>query len=96
MTHHHQHTEESPPRSSRTKWIFIGFLAVVGFFLFTEHRAHLYGALPYLLILACPLMHLFHGHGNHGGSHQDHDRSPNNGASPNQGSPTHDHGRNQS
>jgi hypothetical protein len=29
----------------------------------------LLGILPYLLILACPLMHLFHhGHGHHGGS----------------------------
>lgn len=29
------------------------FLAIVAFFLFTEHRAHLYGALPYLLLLVC-------------------------------------------
>ncbi len=29
------------------------FLAIAAFFLFTEHRAHLYGALPYLLLLAC-------------------------------------------
>ena len=29
---------------------------------------HLLGALPYLFILACPLMHIFmhHGHGDHG------------------------------
>jgi hypothetical protein len=38
----------------------LGFLAVALFFLFTEHRAHVMGALPYLLLLACPLMHLFH------------------------------------
>lgn len=42
-------------------------LAVVGFFLVTEHQAHLFGALPYLVLLACPLMHRFmhkgHGHG---------------------------------
>jgi hypothetical protein len=25
--------------------------------------------LPYLLILACPLMHLFHHHGGHGHQH---------------------------
>lgn len=36
-----------------------GFLGVVGFYLWTEHRAHLFGALPYLLLLACPVMHLF-------------------------------------
>ena len=42
--------------------------AVAAFFLLTEHRAHVFGALPFLLILACPLMHLFmhRGHGGHG------------------------------
>lgn len=44
--------------------------AVGGFYLVTEHTAHLFGVLPYLFILACPLMHLFmhhgHGHGGHG------------------------------
>lgn len=48
----------------RGKWALFGFLAIAAFFLWTEHRAHLYGALPYLLVLACPLMHLFH-HGHH-------------------------------
>ena len=40
-------------------WIWLTLAVVLGFFLFTEHRAHLFGALPYLLILLCPLMHLF-------------------------------------
>ena len=55
--------------SARFKWVLLGFLAVAGFFLFTEHRAHVLGVLPYLLLLACPLMHLFMhgGHGSHGG-----------------------------
>lgn len=45
-------------------------LAVVGFYLVTEHRAHLLGVVPYLFLLACPLMHVFmHGHhGAHGSS----------------------------
>lgn len=44
------------------------FLVAAGFYLWTEHRAHLYGALPYVLFLACPLMHLLmHRHG--GGCH---------------------------
>jgi hypothetical protein len=38
------------------------FLVAIGFFLWTEHRAHLLGALPYLLLLACPAMHLFMHH----------------------------------
>lgn len=60
------------PHKSRFNWMLIGFLAVGGFFLLTEHRAHLLGALPYLLLLACPLLHLF-GHGGHGdhGNHND-------------------------
>ena len=60
-----RHQNESA--GSRGKWVLIGFLAVAGFFLFTEHRAHLLGILPYLFLLACPLMHLFmhHGHDKH-------------------------------
>jgi DUF2933 family protein len=47
--------------------VLIGFLVVAGFYLLTEHTAHLLGALPLLLFLSCPLMHLFmhHGHGGH-------------------------------
>lgn len=44
-------------------------LAAMGFYLATEHTAHLLGVLPYLFVLACPLMHVFmhraHGHGGH-------------------------------
>lgn len=43
---------------------FWGFCLVILFFLLTEHRAHFFGALPYLLAAACLLMHLFH-HGHH-------------------------------
>jgi hypothetical protein len=50
--------------ASRSGIAALVFLAIAGFFLWTEHRAHLLGLLPYLLLLACPLMHLFH-HGGH-------------------------------
>ena len=43
------------------------FLAIAAFFLWEEHRAHLLGALPYLLFLACPLMHIFMHRGHNGG-----------------------------
>lgn len=68
MGHMHHH-ETSGNGNSRWKWALLGFLAVAGFFLWTEHRAHLLGFLPYLLVAACPLMHLFHhgGHSGHGG-----------------------------
>lgn len=56
-------------------WILAAFLAIAAFFLFTEHRAHLLGALPFLLLLACPLMHLFMHHGHHGGQDDNSDRS---------------------
>ncbi len=56
-----------PGRWRLPTWVAAcGFAAVALFFLITEHRAHLFGALPYLLLAACPLMHLFHGHGGHG------------------------------
>ena len=53
--------------SPKLRWVFWGFVAIAAFFLITEHAAHLYGALPFLLILVCPLMHVFghHGHGGH-------------------------------
>ena len=51
--------------------IFAAFAAVALFFLLTEHRAHLYGWLPFLLLAACPLMHLFHRHGGHGAHERD-------------------------
>jgi hypothetical protein len=46
---------------------------VAAIYLLTEHTAHVTGALPYLLLLACPLMHLFmhHGHGSHQQHHDD-------------------------
>ena len=55
-------------REGMSSIVLLGFLAVAGFYLATEHTAHLLGALPFLLFLACPLMRLFmhHGHGKHG------------------------------
>ena len=57
----------------------IGFLAIAGFFLVTEHTAHVFGVLPYVLLLACPLLHFFmhshrhDGHGSGGGAAHEHD-----------------------
>ena len=47
--------------------VFWGFLLIAGYFLITEHRAHMIQFLPFVLVLACPLMHLFHRQGGHGG-----------------------------
>lgn len=57
---HDEHTEhDAHPAPRGFNWILVAFLAIAAFFLFTEHRVHLFGALPFLLLLACPLMHLF-------------------------------------
>ncbi len=69
MDHSHDERHGNEPRSlwrSRTGLALLGFLAIAGFFLLSEHRAHLLGALPFLLLALCPLLHLF-GHGGHGG-----------------------------
>ena len=62
---------------SRQGLVLAGFLAVAGYFLWSEHEAHVKLAVPYLpflLLLLCPLMHLFMhgGHGGHGG-HEGHE-----------------------
>lgn len=69
---HHDHSgNETPPGfwSSRYAIGLIVVGAIAGYFLLTEHLAHVVGALPLLLLLACPLMHVFmhHGHGHHHG-----------------------------
>lgn len=72
MDHNHHSTTHQPPpplfwRSRHALGLMV-FGAVAAYFLLSEHRAHFIGALPYLLLLSCPLMHVFmhHGHGGHG------------------------------
>jgi hypothetical protein len=56
---------EPPPTRSRRPWIAAVMVAlIVAFYLLREHWGHVFGVLPYLLLLACPLLHLF-GHGGH-------------------------------
>ena len=69
---HHNDPNGGSKTNSRITWVLICFLAIAAYFLILEHQAHLSGLLnylPYLLLLACPLMHLFMhgGHGGHGG-----------------------------
>lgn len=77
-TSHEKH--DTPPSfwSSRHALGLVVIGGVAGYFLLTEHLAHVVGALPYLLLLACPLMHVFmhggHGH-HHGHHHQQDDKS---------------------
>jgi len=82
MTSHHA------PQKRSWLWspgglVLLAFLAVAAFFLMTEYRAHVLGALPYVLVLLCPLLHLLL-HGRHGSGHAGHgarqDRPPQGGA----------------
>lgn len=67
------HEDQAPRKGrSRSTWVLIGFLAIAAYFLVSEHRAHFLAYLPFVLLLACPLLHLLHGHGGHG-SHASHD-----------------------
>ena len=49
----------------------IGLIAAVLYFLLAEHRAHFIYALPFLILLLCPVMHIFmhRGHDGHAGHH---------------------------
>jgi hypothetical protein len=59
-------THERESGGGTRRWLFWGFIAVAAFFLLAEHRAHVFDYLPFVLLAACPLMHIFgHGHGGH-------------------------------
>jgi hypothetical protein len=66
---------EVPFRTTRVAVGVCIFVAIAGFFLWQEHRAHVLGILPYLLLAACPIVHLFmHGRQSHGSAHAGHDQ----------------------
>lgn len=69
MNHDHSQHDSGPKPfwGSRYSIGLIVFGAIAAYFLLSEHRAHLFGVLPYLLLLACPLMHVFMHHGHHHG-----------------------------
>ena len=74
MTLSHEHERRVPHENGAKNWIrsWSGIasciaIAVLAFLILRDHAAHVLGAAPYLLLLACPLMHLFmhRGHGHH-------------------------------
>jgi Flp pilus assembly protein TadB len=67
--------EERGGRQTPGRLVLLAFLAIAAFFLITEHWAHLLGALPYVLLLLCPILHLFM-HGWHGRGHDGHQEQP--------------------
>lgn len=73
----HQHDSSNQPQANRLslpiKLVLYVSIAIIAYFLITEHWAHLAGFLPYSLLFICIFMHLFMhgahgGHGRHGGS----------------------------
>jgi len=74
MQHHQSTPGDAPSTPSISRWVFFAFIGVAAFFLMTEHRAHLFGVLPFLLLIACPLLHVLHHRGHSRGHHRDHER----------------------
>jgi hypothetical protein len=68
------HAPESRRATKRALLVACGMLVLIAaFFLLREHWDHIAGRWVYLLLLACPLMHVFM-HGGHG--HAGHHDSP--------------------
>ena len=57
---------------SSWSWVFVAFGLMAVVLLWQEHRAHMLGVIPYLILLACPLMHLLH-RGHHHGHRREED-----------------------
>lgn len=64
--HDHASMAQRQAPQTATRWPLYVFLVILAIYLLTQHREHLLGWLPYLIFLACPLMHFFH-RGAHGG-----------------------------
>jgi hypothetical protein len=71
-THQDERQTMQEHSTSLSRWrsplgIFMLAAGAVGiYYLLTEHLVHVSQSIPFLFLLACPLMHLFHGHGHHG------------------------------
>jgi len=79
MQHDHKHYYR--PRKHVSWWktpfgiVSIVFLGLAGYFLIKEHSAHIGDNWIWLVLLLCPLMHVFMhgGHGGHGHHHNSDD-----------------------
>ena len=74
-SHHQQHSVGCGHGRPGWGWLFIAFALLATVLLWQDHRTHVLGVFPYLILIACPLMHLLHRHGRrHQGNH-DHGRA---------------------
>jgi DUF2933 family protein len=85
MRYEHRSAETDDRYRTWSRYVFFGFVAVAAYLLLEEHRAHLIAFVPYILLAACPLMHLLHhrGHRHDGGESQSKSEAPSAG--------THEH-----
>lgn len=70
--HSHSHQPSWRDALIRTPlgWVVTLAAAAAGVYLLLFHLDHVFLVVPYLLLMACPLMHLFMHHG-HGHKHDD-------------------------
>ena len=68
-----QQHEDEDKVIQKSKYVKIGFFIFIAYFLWMEHRVHVIEYLPFIILAACPLMHIFmhRGHGHHNSSFKD-------------------------
>jgi hypothetical protein len=69
MEYEHRIHESHPSQWRTAHSVGLFIIGSIGaYFLLTRHYVHVLDALPFLLLLACPLMHIFmhHGHASQG------------------------------
>jgi hypothetical protein len=87
MSHDSVHfDEDSEGYRRRLRWAVVVFLAMGVFLLWQEHRAHLWAVLPWVLLLACPVVHFLR-HRRSRSRHEGHASAGEEAAR------THEHGR---
>jgi len=74
MNHDEHEAQRNGKFKLKANGVLVGFLAIAAFFLIAEHKAHVLPFLPFVLLLACPLMHVFMHRGH--SDHDDHDHRP--------------------
>ena len=73
MQHNQSGTHGSDRQRKISRYVFFGFVAIAAYFVIAEHRAHVLPFLPFLLLAACPLLHVFHHRGH---DHEGEDSRP--------------------
>lgn len=68
-----QKTLQWMSRRSLSQILLIGAALTGGYVLWGQYRQQMIAYLPYLIVLLCPLMHIFmhRGHGGHGSNDRD-------------------------